>query len=84
VTQNPDAPPADAHSLWTIARIHNTLTSPTMTRRFLDDLVHAPEHEVMNVFAAWRRVAATADAGVFQVPKSLGAPGCRPSGLLAE
>jgi hypothetical protein len=38
----------------------------------------------MNVFAAWRRVAATADAGVFQVPKSLGAPGCRPSGLLAE
>jgi hypothetical protein len=48
-----------AHSLWTIARIQHALTHPVMERRFLTDLAHAPEHEVMNVFAAWRDVAAT-------------------------
>lgn len=46
------------HSLWTIARIHDALISPVMVRRFLLDLTHAPEHEVMNVFAAWQRIAA--------------------------
>ncbi|MFI0943844.1 hypothetical protein [Streptomyces sp. NPDC021020] len=46
------------HSLWTIARIHDALASPVMVRRFLLDLTHAPEHEVMNVFAAWQRIAA--------------------------
>ncbi len=46
-----------AHSLWTIARIQHALTHPVMERRFLTDLAHAPEHEVMNVFAAWRDVA---------------------------
>jgi hypothetical protein len=31
----------------------------TLDRRFLLDLTHAPAHEVMNVFTAWQRVAAT-------------------------
>lgn len=60
----PDAavPPTTTHTLWTIARIQNVLTSPVLVRRFLLDLAHAPESEVMNVFTAWRRVAATIDA----------------------
>lgn len=45
--------------MWTIARIQNTLTSPVLIRRFLLDISHAPGHQVMNVFTAWQRVAAT-------------------------
>jgi hypothetical protein len=56
------APPTATHTLWTIARIQNVLTSPVLVRRFLLDLAHAPESEVMNVFTAWRRVAATIEA----------------------
>ncbi|MFI0900806.1 hypothetical protein [Streptomyces sp. NPDC020983] len=56
------APIAATHSLWTIARIQDVLTSPVLVRRFLLDLAHAPEPEVMNVFTAWRRVAATIEA----------------------
>jgi hypothetical protein len=55
----PVAPPAVTHNLWTIARIQDALTSRVLVRRFLLDLTHAPEHEVMNVFIAWRRIAAT-------------------------
>lgn len=47
------------HNLWTIARIQNTLSSEVLIRRFLLDLTHAPAHEVMNVFTAWQKVAAT-------------------------
>jgi hypothetical protein len=47
------------HNLWTIARIQSTLSSEVLIRRFLLDLTHAPAHEVMNVFTAWQKVAAT-------------------------
>jgi len=67
---DPQAPPAVTHSLWTIARIHNTLTGPTLTRRFLLDLMHAPEHQVMNVFRAWQRVAASIEASAQQAQES--------------
>jgi hypothetical protein len=48
-----------AHSLWTITRICRTLNHPVLERRFLTDLTHAPEPDVMSVFTAWRKVAAT-------------------------
>jgi hypothetical protein len=48
-----------AHSLWTVARICAVLNHPVLERRFLTDLTHAPEPEVMSVFTAWRNVAAT-------------------------
>jgi hypothetical protein len=56
------APTPVTHNLWTIARIQDVLTSPVLVRRFLLDMAHAPEPEVMNVFTAWRRVAATIEA----------------------
>jgi hypothetical protein len=59
----PASPHADAsvtaHSLWTITRICRTLNHPVLERRFLTDLTHAPEPDVMSVFTAWRKVAAT-------------------------
>lgn len=55
--------PAPAQAPWTIARIQNALTNQVLIRRFLLDLTHAPAHEVMNVFTAWQRVAATIEAG---------------------
>jgi hypothetical protein len=48
-----------AHSLWTVAHICRALNHPTLERRFLTDLTHAPEPDVMSVFTAWRKVAAT-------------------------
>lgn len=51
--------PVTAHSLWTITRICRTLNHPVLERRFLTDLTHAPEPDVMSVFTAWRKVAAT-------------------------
>jgi hypothetical protein len=51
--------PATTHSLWTVARICRALNHPVLERRFLTDLTHAPEPEVMAVFTAWRKVAAT-------------------------
>lgn len=50
------------HNPWTIARIHNTLTSPVMARRFLLDITHAPAHQITSVFTAWQRVAASIEA----------------------
>lgn len=47
------------HTLWTIARICRTLNHPVLERRFLQDLTHAPEPEVMKVFTAWQTVATT-------------------------
>jgi hypothetical protein len=47
------------HSLWTVARICAALNHSVLERRFLIDLTHAPEPEVMSVFTAWRKVAAT-------------------------
>jgi hypothetical protein len=47
------------HSLWTVARICRTLNHSALERRFLQDLTHAPEPDVMSVFTAWRKVAAT-------------------------
>lgn len=47
---------------WTIARIQNALAGETLVRRFLLDLTHAPEHRVMEVFTAWRTVAAGIEA----------------------
>ncbi|MFF7158643.1 hypothetical protein [Streptomyces sp. NPDC008139] len=54
----PSTAAPSTHSPWTIARIQQTLSSEVMIRRFLLDLTHAPEHEVMNVFTAWQKVAA--------------------------
>jgi len=62
VTTDPQPDPPTTNRLWTIARIHDTLPGPAMIRRFLLDITHAPEHQVMNVFAAWQRVAATIEA----------------------
>jgi hypothetical protein len=62
MTTNPHPDTATAHSLWTIARIHNTLTSPVMARRFLLDITHAPAHQITGVFTAWQRVAAGIEA----------------------
>lgn len=55
-----DAPAAS----WTIARICQGL-NPFMERRFLLDLIHAPSHEVMNVFTAWQNVAMTTEERPF-------------------
>jgi hypothetical protein len=59
----PAGPHADAsvtaHNLWTITRICRTLNHSALERRFLQDLTHAPEPDVMSVFTAWRKVAAT-------------------------
>ena len=62
MTANPQPTQPATDSLWTIARIHEALPGPVMIRRFLLDITHAPEHQVMNVFAAWQRVAATIEA----------------------
>lgn len=62
MTANPTTNQSAAHRVWTIARIQNTLTSPVLIRRFLLDISHAPDHQVMNVFTAWQRVAATIEA----------------------
>ncbi|MGW5355310.1 hypothetical protein ACWERV_32925 [Streptomyces sp. NPDC004031] len=51
--------PPSTHSLWTVARICRALNHTVLERRFLTDLTHAPEPEVMSVFTAWRKVAAT-------------------------
>ena len=51
---------------WTIARIQNTLSAEVVIRRFLQDLIHAPEHRVMEVFTAWQDVAATIEANTAQ------------------
>ena len=65
---------------WTIARIQNALAGETLIRRFLLDLAHAPEHRVMEVFTAWRNVAATIEANSAQqhspktAPRSSDAP----------
>ncbi|MFF7192625.1 hypothetical protein ACFZAM_02755 [Streptomyces sp. NPDC008079] len=67
-----------AHSLWTIARIQNTLSNEVLIRRFLLDLTHAPEHEVMNVFTAWQKVAAAIEQHSPEAP-ALPASG-RPAG----
>ncbi|MBD0739058.1 hypothetical protein [Streptomyces sp. CBMA29] len=61
------APPA-THGLWTIARIQNTLSNEVLIRRFLLDLTHAPEHEVMNVFTAWQKVAAAIEHHSLEAP----------------
>ncbi|WP_031512569.1 hypothetical protein [Streptomyces sp. NRRL F-5123] len=50
---------ATTHSLWTVARICRALNHTVLERRFLTDLTHAPEPDVMSVFTAWRKVAAT-------------------------
>jgi hypothetical protein len=62
MTPEGQEPPTATHSLWTIARIQNTLTNQVLIRRFLHDLTHAPAHEVMTVFTAWQHVAATIEA----------------------
>lgn len=62
MTADPATNPPAAHRVWTIARIQTTLTSPVLVRRFLLDISHAPDHQVMNVFTAWQRVAATIEA----------------------
>jgi hypothetical protein len=62
VTADPATNQSATHRVWTIARIQNTLTSPVLIRRFLLDISHAPDHQVMNVFTAWQRVAATIEA----------------------
>lgn len=62
MTADPATNPSAAHRVWTIARIQNALTSPVLIRRFLLDISHAPGHQVMNVFTAWQRVAATIEA----------------------
>jgi hypothetical protein len=53
MTPEPDGISPVAHSLWTIARIQDVLTSPDLIRRFLLDITHAPGHRVMEVFTAW-------------------------------
>ena len=72
MTRAPEAAPAAAattpHHLWTIARIQNVLSSEVLIRRFLLDLTHAPEPRVMEVFTAWRRVAASIEAYATQEP----------------
>jgi hypothetical protein len=70
VTRVPEVRSAATHSLWTIARIQNTLTSPVLIRRFLLDISHAPGHQVMNVFTAWQGVAATIEANASQLSPS--------------
>jgi hypothetical protein len=75
--RDPHASPAPAHNVWTIARIQHVLTSEVLIRRFLRDLTHAPEHEVMNVFTSWRHVAATIEvntAAQQATPKTATAP----------
>ncbi len=54
--------PGSTRTTWTIARIQNALAGETLIRRFLLDLAHAPEHRVMEVFTAWRTVAASVEA----------------------
>jgi hypothetical protein len=80
MTPNADAPAAAPKSPWTIARIQGALTSPVLIRRFLFDLAHAPETELMNVFAAWRQVAATIEVHASRpsVPEASAGPGHRP------
>ncbi|WP_225850938.1 hypothetical protein [Streptomyces sp. HPF1205] len=72
MTPQPPATRTTEPNPWTIARIHDTLTSPVLIRHFLLDLTHAPAHEVMNVFAAWQRVAATIEANNAATPPTAG------------
>lgn len=66
MTSDPGTAVSAEGAPWTIARIQNTLSAEVVIRRFLMDLAHAPEHRVMEVFAAWRSVAATIEANAAQ------------------
>ncbi|MEW1655032.1 hypothetical protein [Streptomyces sp. NPDC093707] len=42
---------------WTIERIREALASPSLARRFDDEIDRAPEDELPGIFAKWRRIA---------------------------
>ena len=77
MTHDPTPPGPAGPAPWTIARIQNTLSAEVVIRRFLLDLIHAPEHRVMEVFAAWQNVAATIEANAAQqlTAEKTGLPG---------
>lgn len=58
--------PAGLAAMWTIDRIPNTLSNGALIRRFLLDLVHAPEPRLMGVFTAWQKIATTIEAHAAQ------------------
>ncbi|GGX24888.1 hypothetical protein [Streptomyces noursei] len=42
---------------WTIERIREALASPSLARRFDDEMDRAPADERPQVFAKWQRIA---------------------------
>jgi hypothetical protein len=62
MTRGPAPRPQTGPGTWTIARILNNLSGPTLERRFLTDLIHAPADQLTHVFTAWRDVAASIEA----------------------
>jgi len=42
---------------WTIQRIADALSNPTLAQRFLSEINRAPAHQLLAVFARWERIA---------------------------